>query len=494
MKEIIKLCKVCFGVVPERSELLAGAGSSRRYVRLYLPENKEGSYDVPRTVVATAGEDIRENRAFIDLSRVFQEHARLHGQSLTPRIYAVSDSGRVYLQEDLGPLSFLEWMESVRRECDDADIIIEESVKDVLTGLLRLQTLPANLWKDAVMAAPFGIRRIESDLHYFKNCFLRPSGVGFNEERLDMEIGAFADAVATYQPEMTGFMMRDFQSRNVMVHPDSRYPVTPVFIDYQGGMSGPMIYDAISFLWQAKARFSSQFRHRMLEFYAGKLEEMRDISMSESLGIGRRLILLRLLQVLGAYGFRGLIEHKSHFLESINPALGNLREALDEGMLNDFPELQRCCRSLVELERFHAAPHEGLRVEILSFSYKKGYPENLTGNGGGFVFDCRGMHNPGRYEEYKGLTGRDLDVIDFLEERGEVQDFMKNVFGLVVPTVETYLRRGFSDLQVAFGCTGGRHRSVYCAESLARELRRRFSSPEILLIHREQGIRKFIKL
>ena len=490
IKEIINLCEERFGVSPDKVEELPGAGSSRRYFRLWLPEGDEREHMLPLTVIATFGEDVRENEAFTGLSRVFHRYAHSGSVALAPAIYAVSESGHIYLQQDLGSLSFLDWMKRMRLEGEDGKEKIKEGVTRVIVGLLQIQNIPYRLIEDYIMSAGFGRRRIESDLDYFKNCFLRPSGVGFNEERLDAEIARFAERAADYPPAMEGFMLRDCQSRNIMVEGYDMDGIAVRFIDFQGGMVGPMIYDAISFLWQAKAGFSKEERWSLLEDYARWLSGWRDISPDQSLAVARPLIVLRLLQVLGAYGFRGLIEHKAHFIESIPLALDNLQEAVDDGLLADYPELERCCRELAGLERFRPEVRkDGLHVEILSFSYKKGYPENLTGNGGGFVFDCRGMHNPGRYEEYKSLTGRDRAVIDFLEERGEVQEFMKNVRGLVVPSVETYKRRGFSDLQVAFGCTGGRHRSVYCAESLAAYLAANYPDIHVTLIHREQSIK-----
>lgn len=129
-----------------------------------------------------------------------------------------------------------------------------------------------------------------------------------------------------------------------------------------------------------------------------------------------------------------------------------------------------------------------LVVRVMSFSYRKGYPADESGHGGGFVFDCRWMHNPGRYEEYKPLTGLDAPVREFLEREGEAPGFSEDCAGMVGKAVEKYLRRGFDFLSVGFGCTGGRHRSVYCAEAVAKIVKERWPEVIVVLEHREQGL------
>ena len=126
-----------------------------------------------------------------------------------------------------------------------------------------------------------------------------------------------------------------------------------------------------------------------------------------------------------------------------------------------------------------------LTVTILSFSYKNGLPSDPTGNGGGFIFDCRALPNPGRYPEYKTYTGRDRRVIEFLQGEPAVGLFLDHAEAIVSQSVEKYLERNFTSLQVAFGCTGGQHRSVYCAEQLAARLSKKYHC-NILLRHREQ--------
>lgn len=440
---------------------IAGGGGNRRYYRLSAPASP--------VVVGVVGDSVAENRCFISLSRIFRNNG-----IPVPEIFAVSDDKLYYLEEDLGDTSLFSMLGS-----KDAERLVEDS----LLNLVRMQSVPSAEWKDAVTSAPFSRRQVFWDLNYFKYEFLKADGVDFNEETLEDDFGRFADSLLSSDVPM-GFMFRDFQSRNVMVRDEKVY-----FIDFQGGRLGPCIYDAVSFLWQARAGFSDSFRRRMISLYAGKLAEaMPGVSADSLLRSVSRFALFRTLQVLGAYGFRGLVEKRAHFIQSIPQALENLRTLLDEDAAADMPELERVCRELCNSERFLPSAHEGLLIKVFSFSYKRGYPEDLTGNGGGFMFDCRGMHNPGRYDEFKPLTGRDKPVIDFLKDRGEAEPFADSALEIVSPAVECYLRRGFNDLQIGFGCTGGRHRSVFCAERLAHALKDKYPQAQVMLIHREQGI------
>ena len=326
------------------------------------------------------------------------------------------------------------------------------------------------------------------DLNYFKYEFLKPAGVDFNEDLLEDDFETFATSLVETDPRLWGFMMRDCQSRNVMLSPD------PVFIDYQGGRFGPCIYDAVSFVMQARARFSAEMRQELLRVYAKAFSEARRIPSDVVLEAVCRFSLFRTLQVLGAYGFRGLVQKRAHFIESIPAALENLAALSAGGALDAYPGLSAAACSLLSESRFSPAlmrEDDGrLHVKVFSFSYKRGYPEDLTGNGGGFMFDCRGMHNPGRYDRYKPLTGRDPEVAEFLKERGEADLFAARAFEMVSPSVERYIKRGFSSLQIGFGCTGGRHRSVYCAERMARNIAESFPEVVVELIHREQNIKE----
>ena len=262
--------------------------------------------------------------------------------------------------------------------------------------------------------------------------------------------------------------------------------VEPYFIDFQGGRRGPIYYDVASFVWQARAKYPSATKERMLDSYLEALAAYRTVDRNAFMSRLDLFILFRLLQVLGAYGFRGLIEHKANFVTSIPAAISELK-AMTDRFSSLYPYLTQTLERLCALPRFDELPSDGvLEVRVFSFSFKKGIPQDPTGNGGGYVFDCRSIHNPGRYEPYKKLTGRDEPVIRFLEDDGEVFGFLEHVYGVVDPHVETYARRGFSSLMVSFGCTGGQHRSVYCAEHLAAHLREKYPDIRVRLRHREQ--------
>ena len=277
----------------------------------------------------------------------------------------------------------------------------------------------------------------------------------------------------------------------------------PYFIDFQGGRRGPTQYDVASFLWQAKANFSPELRERLIDAY---LDEMQQLSKTFNFQFSifnwkatlPHFVLLRTLQVLGAYGYRGYFERKPHFLESIPLGLKNLKEILAE--LPEYPYLRELAENLtgeagLTAERSVSetvCQRSGLVVTIYSFSFKRGVPADDSGNGGGYVFDCRSTHNPGKYEQYKSLTGLDQPVIDFLEQDGEILTFLNSVYALVDHHVERFIERDFTNLQVAFGCTGGQHRSVYCAEHLAKHLKEKYDV-RVHLIHRERGIERWLE-
>ena len=455
-----RLCLSSTGKRPISIEPMAQSGSDRRYFRVYV---ENGSF------IGTYVPDPLEGRCFVALADDFRM-----SRQFVPEVLGVSGDGALYIQEDLGDRTLFSILSKPEARA---------LIKETLLRLVDLQQTPESLWIEDCMSAPFSKRQIMWDLNYFKYDFLKPNEIAFDEELLEDDFERFSQRLVSIPDELCGFMMRDCQSRNVMITDRG-----PVFIDFQGGRRGPVLYDAVSLLWQARAGFDKDFKAEMLDFYCAEFckgDESKKASMLSWCG---DFVLFRTLQVLGAYGFRGLVQNKAHFLLSIPGGLANLRESLHDGSLDLYPELKKCALSLTSaIDRKENAASDGLTIEIYSFSYKKGYPRDLCGNGGGFMFDCRTLHNPGRYAIYRSMTGLDQPVIDFLEERGEVQSFLKNAWALTDPAIERYLSRGFTRLQIGFGCTGGRHRSVYCAQHTADHIRDLFPEINVNLIHREQS-------
>ena len=470
-EELRQLYEDYAGHEPETMEALAGAGSNRRYFRL------KGE----PTLIGVKGENADENRAFLYLAAHFREKGLP-----VPRVCARSQDEMHYLQEDLGDTLLFDAIEKGR-----SSGTFDEEEKRLLRQTIRL--LPALQVKGAegldfgrcYPQAEFNRRSVLWDLNYFKYCFLKATGIDFQEDRLEDDFQAMADVLL--RADASAFMYRDFQSRNVMVRDGC-----PWFIDFQGGRRGPVHYDVASFLWQAKANYPDTLREELLGEYVDALRAYRPVDEAKFRALLRHFVLFRTLQVLGAYGFRGYFERKPHFLQSIPYAIANLRKLLREG----FPEYPHLCHVLGQLTALKPSADEprksALVVRVISFSYKKGIPEDTSGNGGGFVFDCRAVHNPGKYDRYKPLTGLDEPVIRFLEEDGEIIPFLGHACALVDASVRRYLERGFTSLTVCFGCTGGQHRSVYSAQHLAEHLHRKFDV-QVELTHREQAITQTFK-
>ncbi len=485
MEQLCDLYGKLFSVEPEVVTGLAGSASNRRYVRM------EGR---GHAVMGVIGTDILENKAFITLAR----HFGAKGIAV-PEVLAVSGDGMRYLQEDLGSDVLGDRVAAVNKAGGFASCEAEamedpgrkETVELLCETMAQLPKIQFEGARDLDYSVcypqpAFDRRMVMFDLNYFKYCFLKPSGLEFNEMKLQDDFEKFADDLLIEDTDT--FLYRDFNARNVMIK-DSE----PYFIDFQGGRRGPIYYDVASFIWQARAKYPQWLKEKMLGSYLEALGRYMTVDRTD---FNRKLnifIIFRTLQVLGAYGFRGLIEHKAQFVTPIPQALANLRDRL-ENIENEYPYLHEVLASMTLLPRFSAAPDDGcLEVKVYSFSYKKGIPEDLSGNGGGYVFDCRSIHNPGRYEPYGKLTGRDREVIDFLEDDGEIIGFLEHVYGVVNPHVETYAKRGFTSLTVSFGCTGGQHRSVYCAEHLARHLAEKYPGIRVRLIHREHGIEELFQ-
>lgn len=452
-----------FGEAPDSVTELTKAGSNRRYYRLSGPAG---------SVVGVAGTSVDENEAFIYLSRHF------HSRGLNvPQVFAVSPDRMCYIQTDLGDTSLF-----MRRDSMD---LLEKTIAMLpdfqYSGAVGLD------FSKCHPVSSFDQQAILWDLNYFKYCFLNTCAIPYLESELEKDFRKMATALsATSAPT---FMYRDFQSRNVMVKEGK-----PFFIDFQGGRRGPAEYDLVSFITQARAGFSEEVRTHLADVYIKSASKYADIDRESFFKRLREFSLLRNLQVLGAYGFRGKFERKPHFIKSIPPALANLRALLREPF-DDYPYLTSILTAMLEKESAATETQRtdsALTVTVTSFSYKKGIPEDFSGNGGGFVFDCRGMENPGRYEEYKRITGLDSPVIEFLESKGEILTFLDNCYGLVDPSVDCYDRRGFTSLAVNFGCTGGQHRSVYSAQKMAEHIKEKFPHVKVHLIHREQNIDTFL--
>ena len=498
------------GSAPVSSVALTGSASHRRYYRLTGADG--------RTLIGVEGTDPDENRAFLTIDR----HFAAKGINV-PQVVAVD--GLCYLQEDLGSTVLYDALASGRSSghYSPEEVAL---LRKTLAALPKIQVEGAR-GLDFSVCYPqpsFDARMVDFDLNYFKYDFLKLVGLEFNEVFLQDDFDRLkADLLA--EPSDT-FLYRDFNARNVMLVDGE-----PYFIDFQGGRRGPVYYDVASFLWQARAKYPEALREELLQVY---LDALRAYGPVDEVHFRQRLrlfILFRMLQVLGCYGYRGLWEGNKAFSSSIPPALAIVKSLLP---FNDYPYLSevlaKLCGGDPEEGVFFPEPvatlghirgrgpqarngtvggteqspiAEGsgnntpsgerapLTVTIYSFSFKKGIPEDPSGNGGGYVFDCRSVHNPGKYERFKQLTGLDEPVIRFLEEDGEILRFLDHVYALVDAHVERFLERGFTHLQVSFGCTGGQHRSAYSAQHLAEHLVAKYPV-KVHLIHRERGIEKWL--
>ena len=467
MNELEKLFQQYTGEKPISKLPLTAAGSNRAYYRLESPNNK---------LIGVEGTSVEENRAFIQMS----DHFSTKGISV-PRVLAKSKDDRFYIQDDLGDVLLFDFIAEGRKTA-----VFSEDEKAILRKTMRhlpaIQFLGAEGFDFSVCypQPEFNKRSVLWDLNYFKYCFLKSTGLDFQENLLEDDFEKLAQKLL--QSPTNTFMYRDFQSRNVIVK-----DAEPYFIDFQGGRKGPYLYDLASFLWQAKARYSNELRAELFAEYLDELKNYIDIDEQKMWKELQHFVLFRTLQVLGAYGFRGYFEQKVHFIESIPFAIENLNSLLREGF-SEYPYLVQVLQQMCQLPKFQPVPkHKNLIVQVYSFSYRKGIPVDDSGNGGGFVFDCRAIHNPGRYDEYKKMTGLDKPVIDFLEKDVEILTFLESCTALVDASVQKYSDRGFANLIVSFGCTGGQHRSVYSAEKMAHHIHEKFGV-EVKLIHREQKI------
>jgi aminoglycoside/choline kinase family phosphotransferase len=445
---------------------LPQAGSERHYFRMHT---SDGDF------IATYGANIKENESFI----YFSSHFAAKNLS-TAKILCVNDDKDIYIQQDFGNVSLLDKLEQTGYS-DEVYNLYKQSLHQL--ALLQIQGHEGLDYKKCLTNSSFGKEAIMADLLYFKYYFLDALRRPYDKQKLIKDFEALSNYLS--HTEYKFFMFRDFQSRNIMVTPPLKGLGEAIhFIDYQGGMKGAPQYDVASLLWQARANLPDDWKNKLLEDYMDAFGKIigqpidKDVFRSQYNGY----VLIRLLQVLGAYGFRGLFERKAHFLTSIPLALQNLKWFITNQSpgiaLPEFKKVLELCISDEVTQEFtpvQATADTPLVISISSFSFlKNGYPADDSGNGGGFVFDMRGILNPGRFDEYKFLSGLDKPVKDFLEQKTKMPDFLNSMYSIVDISVEDYIKRGFEHLSINFGCTGGQHRSVYAAEAIARHLRNKF--------------------
>lgn len=468
-KSLTQLFENRFGEKVISATPLKAHGSNRKLYRL---KSKK------RSVIGAENSDRAENLAFVEFSRYFRKMGLP-----VPEIYDENLDENIYLEEDLGDYTLFDLLVIQRQEQEDFPQQIEAYYTKVVHLLPEFQVRAAkNFNYDLCYPRhSFDRQSMMWDLNYFKYYFLKLAQIPFNEQKLEDDFNAFADYLL--ETETDYFLYRDFQSRNIMIVEGE-----PHFIDYQGGRRGALQYDIASLLYDSKADLPFDVRDRLLQEYLEALERYLPVDREAFLKYFYGYVMVRIMQAMGAYGFRGFYERKVHFLQSVPYAIRNLEYVLKNVDLPvQLPTLLDVLHKLVQSTRLRELGdvHLPLTVLLQSFSYKKGLPQDETGHGGGFVFDCRLLPNPGRLEEFKHLTGNDPEVIKFMEEKEEVHSFLTRVRDLISQVVENYQKRNFTHLTVAFGCTGGQHRSVYCANVLANHLKSKYDI-NVEVTHREE--------
>jgi aminoglycoside/choline kinase family phosphotransferase len=440
-------------------------GSGRQIIRLSNEKN---------TAIGIVYGVREENVAFLD----FSKHFRKHGLPV-PEIYGEDLDHGVYLEEDLGNTTLYEFLSKNRKAATIAAPVVE-AYRKVVAILPRFQVEAGRdvNYEACYPIGSFDRQSVAWDLNYFKYYFLRLAGVPFNEQALEDDFGRLTDFLMTADRHY--FLYRDFQSRNIVLHDGQ-----PYFVDYQGGRKGALQYDIASLLFDAKADLPPELRQELLDHYLDALSGYIKVDREAFMKHYYAYVYVRILQALGAYGFRGFYERKQHFLQSVPFAMKNLRWLLHHVTLPiELPTLMAAFQSMLASEKLQglAGQAEPLTLRIFSFSFHQGAPKDETGHGGGFVFDGRSLPNPGREERFKALTGKDTPVIEYLNQQESVHQFLASVMSLVDASVASYRERGFKNLMVSFGCTGGQHRSVYLAEQLAKHFRAR-SGVEVAVRH-----------
>src|SRR5579864_1545112 len=468
--EVLKaLFEQHFHVPVERVQPLQGelGGSGRKIIRLGAGA---------RTAIGILYNVREENAAFLSFSKHFRKHSLP-----VPEIYAEDLAQGAYLEEDLGDTTLFEFLSKNRQGGTIAPQVVE-AYRKVVAILPRFQ-VEAGRDLDYSVCYPissFDRQSIAWDLNYFKYYFLRLAGIPFNEHALEEDFSRLTDFLLSAPRDY--FLYRDFQSRNILLRDGQ-----PYFVDYQGGRKGALQYDIASLLYDAKADLPPELRQQLLYDYLRALEKSISVDREAFLGHYYAYVYVRIMQALGAYGFRGFYERKAHFLQSVPYALKNLRWLLHHAELPiALPALMAAFQGMLASEKLQslASDADNLVVRVFSFSFHQGLPQDETGNGGGFVFDGRSLPNPGREERFKSLTGQDAPVIEYLNQQDTVHQFLAGVLSLVDASIASYQQRGFKNLMVSFGCTGGQHRSVYLAEQLAKRLRGR-NGVEVVVRHRE---------
>ena len=460
-----------YNAKPLKIEKLPQSGSNRDY---FLLSGQAGE------CVGTLGAELKENRAFISFSNSLY-NARLP----VPQVLEVSSDGLAYLQTYIKGVSLFDFLENDR---DSYGNIGQKTIllyKKVLDYLPKFQTLGAKVidFDKCYPRKAFDSQSIMWDFNYFKYYFLKTAHIVFDEQLLENDFKTLCNYLCSV--ESNYFLYRDFQSRNIIITPDNQ----PYFIDYQGGRRGALQYDIASLLYDGKAAIAPETRLQLFDYYVNSLKNYVNIDENVFRQQFTAFCYARIMQACGSYGYRGFFENKPHFLASIAPAMNNLSYLLDNcKLLVDVPHLEQCLRNLTQSEFLKAfsAPKNTLTVTVKSFSYRRGLPYDPSGNGGGFVFDCRAIHNPGRYEKYKNSTGKDKDVIEFFAQEPEMAQFVSLTQEIVKISIDKYLKRGYKNLSVFFGCTGGQHRSVYCAEKMNAFIKANYPQVVVNLHHLEQ--------
>ncbi len=471
MKEtLIGLAETRFGRRPDVILQMAADGSTRQYFRLV--------WDAEQTAVGAIGPDHEENRAFLEFANAF------HGAGLpVPEVYAEDREAGVWVQEDLGETTLLNALAASRVESEGEDFPKDAELlfKKALAVLPRFQVIGHEVvdYRIAYPRQAFDKQSIRWDLNYFKYNFLKLARIPFNEQRLEDDFAKLTEFLLTADSDY--FLYRDFQSRNIMIRGGE-----PWFIDFQGGRKGALQYDVASLLYDAKVDLPQPVRESLLEHYLDAIGEHIQVDRGHFKESYVGFVIVRLMQALGAFGYRGFFERKRHFLESVPYAAKSLDELTSAGLPLHLPELELVFRLIGDrwaaTEKQHASKCD-LEVTVQSFSFKDGYPPDEQGHGGGYVFDCRSFPNPHKVAHLKNKTGEDDGVVEFLESSSQVLEFWENVRGIIDGHVEDYVERSFKSLTISFGCTGGRHRSVYLARRLAMHLSKRYPQVGVHLKH-----------